>query len=93
MNFEFNSKEELFLRVKPALKVKTSELNNLGYYYVTDIDVWNYLIQVRWTKSKDLFLCDVVHDIINADNIGIVEYTKDRMEIIKTNNSNNVEVV
>ena len=80
MNFEFSSKEELFLRVRPALKAKMTELNNNGYDYVDDTDIWNYLIQVKWIKSKDLYLCDVVHDIFNADNTGIVEYAKDRME-------------
>ncbi len=95
MNYEFSSKEELFLRVRPALRAKSNELNKLGYYFVTDVDIWNYLIQVKWTKSKDLMLCDVVHDIFNADNIGVVEFSKDRMEYLKNNNplNKNVEVV
>lgn len=95
MNYEFSSKEELFLRVRPALIAKTSELDKLGYSFVTDIDVWNYLIQVKWTKSKNLYLCDVVHDIFNVDDIGVVEYAKDRMEYLKINSSlnKNIEVV
>lgn len=80
MDFDFNSKEELFLRVKPALVVKSNEINKLGYSFVTDVDIWNYLIQVKWIKSKNLYLCDVVHDIFNADNTGIIEYAKDRIE-------------
>ena len=54
--------------------------NKLGYSFVTDVDIWNYLIQVKWIKSKNLYLCDVVHDIFNADNTGIIEYAKDRIE-------------
>ena len=80
MDFDFNSKEELFLRVKPALVVKSNEINKLGYSFVNDVDIWNYLIQVKWIKSKNLYLCDVVHDIFNADNTGIIEYAKDRIE-------------
>ena len=80
MDYEFATKEELFSRVKPALMVKVNELIKLGYTYVTDVDVWNYLIQVKWIKDKGLMLSDIVHDIINADVTGIVEYTKDRME-------------
>ena len=80
MDFDFNSKEELFLRIKPALVVKSNEINKLGYSFVTDVDIWNYLIQVKWIKSKNLYLCDVVHDIFNADNTGIIEYAKDRIE-------------
>ena len=80
MDFEFSSKEELFLRVRPALIAKTSEFSKIGYSFVTDIDIWNYLIQVKWIKSKNLYLCDVVHDIFNVDNTGVIEYAKDRME-------------
>ncbi len=80
MDFVFNSKEELFFRVKPALVIKSNEINKLGYSFVTDVDIWNYLIQVKWIKSKNLYLCDVVHDIFNADNTGIIEYAKDRIE-------------
>ena len=80
MDFDFNSKEELFLRVKPALVVKSNEINKLGYSFVNDVDIWNYLIQVKWIKSKNLYLCDIVHDIFNADNTGIIEYAKDRIE-------------
>ena len=46
MDFDFNSKEELFLRVRPALVVKSNEFTKLGYSFVTDVDIWNYLIQV-----------------------------------------------
>ena len=88
MDFEFNSKEELYLSVRPALIAKSSELSRLGYSFVTDIDIWNYLIQVKWIKSKNLYLCDVVHDIFNADNVGVVEYAKDRMEYKKLNSLN-----
>ena len=80
MDFVFNSKEELFFRVKPALVIKSNEINKLGYSFVTDVDIWNYLIQVKWIKSKNLYLCDVVHDIFNADNTGSIEYAKDRIE-------------
>ena len=80
MDYEFATKEELFKRVKPALMVKVNELIKLGYTYVTEVDVWDYLIQVKWINDKGLMLSDVVHDIINADVSGIVEYTKDKME-------------
>ena len=81
MNNMFSSKEELFLRVRPALRVKLNELKNNGYDDINDIDIWNYLIQVKWTRSRDLYLCDVVNDIFNADDIGIVEYAKDMKKI------------
>ena len=80
MDFDFNSKEELYLRVKPALVAKLGDFIKEGYSFVMDTDIWNYLIQVKWIKSKNLMLCDVVHDIFNVDVTGVVEYAKDRME-------------
>ena len=67
MNNEFNTKEELFNRVKPALKIKEKDLKKLGYSNITSLDVWNYLIESKWSKSKNLVLSDIVDDILNVD--------------------------
>ena len=44
----FTSKEELYNRVKPALCAKIAQLHRLGYTYVQEVDVWNYLIKTKW---------------------------------------------
>ena len=44
MDFTFNSKEELYQMIEPALDAKKSELDRLGYRYIHKNDVWNYLI-------------------------------------------------
>lgn len=67
MNNEFNTKEELFNRVRPALKIKEKDLKKLGYSNITSLDVWNYLIESKWSKSKNLVLSDIVDDILNVD--------------------------
>ena len=74
MNNEFNTKEELFDRVKPALKIKEKDLWKLGYVNISLIDVWNYLIESKWSKSKNLELSDVVDDILNVDIDGLNDY-------------------
>ena len=56
MDFEFSSKEELFLRVRPALIAKSSELSRLGYSFVTDVDIWNYLINIRTRILSQLLI-------------------------------------
>ena len=43
MDIEFNSLEELYKRLKPALKTKTSEMHRNGFRYIKEEDVWNYL--------------------------------------------------
>ena len=74
MNNEFNTKEELFNRVKPALKIKEKDLKKLGYLDITLLDVWNYLIESKWSKSKNLVLSDIVDDILNVDIDGLNNY-------------------
>lgn len=78
MDYEFSSKEELFQRVKPALNAKVGELHRFGYTYINQMDVWNYLIENKWIKSKDLMLSDIVSDILHTDNKKIDAYLKSK---------------
>ena len=78
MDYEFSSKEELFQRVKPALNAKVGELHRFGYTYINQMDVWNYLIENKWIKSKDLMLSDIVSDILHTDNKKIDTYLKSK---------------
>lgn len=79
MDYEFSSKEELFQRVKPALNAKVGELHRFGYTYINQMDVWNYLIENIWIKSKDLMLSDIVSDILHTDNNKIDAYLKSKI--------------
>lgn len=79
MDYEFSSKEELFQRVKPALKAKLNEFQRLGYSYVQEVDIWNYLIENVWSKAKDLMLSDIVNDILHVKIQKIDDYLKDKM--------------
>ena len=79
MDCEFSSKEELFQRVKPALNAKVGELHRFGYTYINQMDVWNYLIENKWMKSKDLMLSDIVSDILHSDNNKIDTYFKSKI--------------
>ena len=79
MDYEFSSKEELFQRVKPALKAKLNEFQRLGYSYVQEVDIWNYLIENVWSKSKDLMLSDIVNDILHLKIKKIDDYLKEKM--------------
>ena len=79
MDYDFSSKEELFQRVRPALKAKLIEFNWLGYSYVEEVDIWNYLIENVWSKSKDLMLSDIVNDILHLKIKKIDDYLKENM--------------
>ena len=79
MEFEFSTKEELYTRVHPALQAKEVELHRLGYQYITDVDIWNYLIEQKWKVSKNLMLSDIVSDIMHVNEKKIDEYLKGKM--------------
>ena len=80
MDFTFNSKEELYQMVEPALDAKKSELDRLGYRHIHKNDVWNYLILTKWSKAHNLELSDIVSDILNCDNELVDDYFKQRIK-------------
>ena len=84
MDLEFNSKEELYLRVRPALKTKVAELTRLGFKNIREEDIFNYLAFNKWINAKDLELSDIVSDIIHLKNEKIDNYvnngSKDEVE-------------
>lgn len=80
MNIEFSSQEELYKRVKPALRTKRMELYRLGFSYIKEEDIWNYLKITKWSKDKNLMLSDIVNDIIHLNNKKIDYYVKENLE-------------
>ena len=51
MDITFASKEELYKRVKPALRTKKNEFKKLGYSYIKETDIWNFLIKKKWKNG------------------------------------------
>ncbi len=66
--FSFGSKEELYNHIKPALSAKTAELHRLGYTYVQEVDIWNYLSRFKWITARNLKLSDIVNDVLHVEN-------------------------
>ena len=81
-NIKFNSLEELYNRLLPAMNTKVSEFKLVGINYITDNDIWNYLRIYKWSKSKDLSLSECVDDILNTSDIEYKKYMKDKMKDI-----------
>lgn len=77
MDITFQSQEELYKRVKPALRAKKMELQRLGFSYIKENDIWNYLRIHKWSKGKNLMLSDVVNDILHLNNQKIDFYVKE----------------
>lgn len=75
----FNSLEELYERLKPALKTKASEMHRTGYDYIRYEDIWNYLKESKWKTSKNLNLHEMVDDILNSEEILIDNYLREKL--------------
>ncbi len=79
MNTEFTTVEQLYDRLKPALRTKKREMKSLGYIYVREEDIWNYLKEVKWINSKNLLLFEMVRDVLNVDNGMLDNYVRQKL--------------
>ena len=81
MDLDFNSIEELYNRLQPALLTKKEQMRRNGYGYIKKQDIWNYLRDNMWKNSKDLSLYQMVSDILNTDDIYIDSYVKQQLKL------------
>ncbi len=70
----FKSEDELFNRIKPALRSKKKILNKKGAKNITEEDIWDFMVDNVWVSSSDLELCDMVDKILHAEDALIIEY-------------------
>ena len=85
MDIKFETLEELYKRIKPALITKKNEMHRDGYIYIKEEDIWNYLKEIKWKDAKDLSLYDMTSDILNIDNIIIDNYLKEKLNLRNRN--------
>ena len=85
MDIKFETLEELYKRIKPALITKKNEMHRDGYIYIKEEDIWNYLKEIIWKDAKDLSLYDMTSDILNTDNIIIDNYLKEKLNLRNRN--------
>lgn len=93
MDIKFNSIEELYKRVYPALKSKVKELKKYKIDYIKEVDIWNFLIESKWKNTRGLLLSDIVDDILNTDNSLIDKYVKDQLKKIEPEVKTNIEII
>lgn len=91
-SIEFKSLEELYNRVLPALYSKVKELRRLGYNYVTEKDVWNFLATTQWKKTTDLQLHNIISDILYANNTDLYNYVLEKMGKLNQTQNSIVEI-
>ncbi len=80
MEITFDSLQELYERIKPALAVKKAQMHREGYTYIKEADIWNYFKEIKWHHAQNLFLHDLVSDVINAESEDINHYVQNKMQ-------------
>ncbi len=70
----FKSQQELYDRIKPALRSKRRIIVKSGTPYVKEKDIWDFLRLNKWSSSNGLELCEIVDDILHIDNQLIINY-------------------
>lgn len=75
----FNSKQELYNHLLPALKTKKNELKRNGYDYIKETDIWNYLSEKIWSKATNLRIDEMVNDIFNVDDALVDAYLRTKL--------------
>lgn len=93
MDISFNNIKELYERVNPALKTKVRELQRNKIDYINEVDIWNYLIETKWTKRRGLMLSDIVDDILNTENSKLEDYVKEEMKKRERQANVSIEII
>lgn len=83
MDITFHSLQELYDRLRPALRAKKEEMRRNGYNYIEVEDIWNFFKEVKWKNSSNLYLCQMVSDVFNTDSELIDAYLRDKLNLSK----------
>ena len=72
--FYFENIQDLYNRLKPALRSKARELKLKYKIIIKEEEIFKYLSESKWNTSKDLTIYDMVEDILYHDNDKILDY-------------------
>ena len=81
-SIKFNSLQELYERLLPAMETKVNELINNGIKYIKVNDIWEYQKINKWSKCKNLTLSECVDDILNTSDSDYKKYLSNKMKNI-----------
>ena len=81
-SIKFNTLEELYNKLLPALETRVSELKLNGISYIKKDDIWNYLKKNKWSINMNLTLSKCVDDILNTNEEEFKLYVKNKMRRI-----------
>lgn len=79
-DYKFNTAEELYNRVLPALRSKANEFKRDHISYVSEKDIWNYLSRTVWNTKQDLEFYELIDSILNLTVADMEEYLVGKMK-------------
>lgn len=74
VDFKFDTLNDLYKRLMPALTCKKRELCRLKLFYLKEIDIWNYLVATKWQKKEDIRIHELVEDILEVDELQLLKF-------------------
>jgi hypothetical protein len=79
MEGKITTQNDLYKRLKPALRTKKHELILNGIKFVKEIDIWNYNKEHNWCNAKGLNIAGMVDDILNTHDKDYEKYVLDKI--------------
>lgn len=64
---KIKTQNELYQKLKPALRTKRHELIAAGIKYIKENDIWNYHVEY-WKSANGLTIATMVDEILNTPN-------------------------
>ena len=74
----FSTKEQLYTRLLPALRVKKEDMKRDKMLFITEKEIWNFFCENIWPGKSNLTLGEMVDDILKTENFTI--YQKSRKD-------------
>ncbi len=74
----FSTKEQLYTRLLPALRVKKEDMKRDKMLFITEKEIWNFFCENIWPEKSNLTLGEMVDDILKTENFTI--YQKSRKD-------------
>lgn len=64
---KFDNILKLRKKLSPVLRTKVNELRKNGIFNITEQEIWNYLVLTKWKSKQELYLSEMVDDILKLE--------------------------
>lgn len=72
--FKFNSINELYNRLLPAMETKKNDLLRNTKVLISEKEIWGYIRYNYWNKKSKLTLGEMVNDILSTPDHELIDY-------------------